>query len=156
VERGYQFGDLSGFLLAFAATGNLAVDAAVFAEGKTAGVLVNSADDPIRCDFFLPAVVRRGDLAVAVSTGGASPALARAVREELQEVVGEEYATLVEITAATRIEVLRSSATVTGDRWTMALKEPKFRRLVREGQKPEAMARLRALLGMQEKNDAEW
>src|SRR5262245_44632651 len=99
VARPYQSGDLAGFLLAFATSGNLAVDAAVFADGRAIGVLVNSADDPVRCDFFLPAVIRRGDLAIAVSTGGASPALARAVREELQETVGEEYAALLEIAA---------------------------------------------------------
>ena len=155
VARAYKFGDLSGFLLAFATTGNLAVDAAVFADGKATGVLVNSADDPVRCDFFLPAVIRRGDLAIAVSTGGASPALARAVREELQEIVGEEYATLLEIAAATRVEVLRSGAAVPGDRWTMALKEPEFRRLVHEGQKTEAATRLRTLLKTEEKNDVE-
>lgn len=155
VARGYQFGDLSGFFLAFVTTGNPAVDATIFADGRAAGVLINSADDPTHCDFFLPAVIRRGDLAIAVSTGGASPALARTVREELQEIVGEEYTTLVEIAAATRVEVLRRGAAVTGDRWTMALKEPEFRRLVHEGQKPEAAARLRTLLGIREKNDVE-
>jgi len=151
VGRPYQFGDLSGFLLAFAATGNLAVDAAVFADGRAVGVLVNSADDPTHCDFFLPALIRRGDLAIAVSTGGTSPALARVMREELQTIVGEDYTLLVEIAATMRREVRSGDRVLTGEQWTTALKEPRFRQLVCEGRREEAMTRLRTVLGIGEK-----
>ena len=151
VARPYRAGDLAGFFLAFVTTGNPAVDAAVFADGRAAGVLVNSADDPTHCDFFLPALIRRGDLAVAVSTGGTSPALARAVREELQSLVGEDYALLAEIAAAVRREVRGGSRVLTGGRWTGALKEPQFRALVREGRREDATARLRTVLGVEEK-----
>jgi siroheme synthase-like protein len=145
--RPYQSGDLAGFFLAFVTTGNPTVDATVFADGRAAGVLVNSADDPTHCDFFLPALIRRGDLAIAVSTGGTSPALARVMREELQSIVGDDYTLLAEIAAAMRREVRSGSRVLTGEQWTTALKEPKFRELVRERQREEATARLRTLLG---------
>src|SRR5205085_1860672 len=71
-RRAYRDGDLAGFALVFVATGDAGVNAAVAAEGRRRGVWVNAADDPAHCDFILPAIVRRGSLAVAVSTGGAS------------------------------------------------------------------------------------
>jgi siroheme synthase-like protein len=150
IARPYQSGDLTGFFLAFVTTGNPTVDATVFADGRASGVLVNSADDPTHCDFFLPALIRRGDLAIAVSTGGTSPALARVMREELQSIVGEDYTLLAEIAAAMRREVRSGSRVLTGEQWTTALKEPKFRELVREGQREEAMTRLRTVLGIEE------
>jgi len=78
VARSYTHGDLRGAALAFAATDDGGVNAAVALEGRARGVWVNAADDPAHCDAILPAVVRRGAVTVAVSTGGASPALARA------------------------------------------------------------------------------
>jgi siroheme synthase-like protein len=151
VARRYQSGDLIGFFLAFTTTGDALVDTTIFTDGRAAGVLVNSADDPARCDFFLPAVIRRGDLAIAVSTGGTSPALARVMREELQSMVGEDYTLLVEIAAVMRREVRSGSRVVTGEQWTSALKEPTFRQYVREGQRAAAVARLRTVLGGEEK-----
>ena len=71
--RAYRDGDLAGAALAFAATGDVAVNAAVAAEGGRRGVWVNAADDPAHCDFILPSVVRRGALAVAVSTAAPAP-----------------------------------------------------------------------------------
>lgn len=151
IARPYQSGDLVGFFLAFTTTGDSAVDTAIFTEGRARGVLVNSADDPTRCDFFLPAVIRRGELAIAVSTGGTSPALARVMREELQAMVGEDYTLLGEIAGALRREVRSGSRVITGKQWTSALKEPIFRRSVRDGQREEASARLRTVLGIEEK-----
>jgi len=148
--RPYQSGDLTGFFLAFTTTGNPPVDAIIFADGRAAGVLVNSADDPARCDFFLPAVIRRGELAIAVSTGGTSPALARVMREELHSMVGEDYTLLVEIAAAMRREVRSGGRVLTGEQWTTALKEPNFRQYVRDGQREKAIARLRTVLGLEE------
>src|SRR5215472_16507592 len=78
VARSYTPGDLAGYELAFVATDDPRVNAAVFRESKKRGLWVNAADDPAHCDFILPSVLRRGELAVAVSTGGSSPALARA------------------------------------------------------------------------------
>lgn len=83
--RGYQSGDLAGAFLVVAATDDPAVNRAVFAEATATGVLCNAVDDPPFCDFYFPSVVRRGDLQVAISTAGNSPALAQQLRKELNE-----------------------------------------------------------------------
>jgi siroheme synthase-like protein len=142
----YRDGDLAGAALAFVATGDVTVNAAVAAEGRRRGVLVNAADDPAHCDFMLPAVVRRGALAVAVSTGGASPALARAVREELEHHLGDDYATLVDVVGEVRRALRAEGRTARPDRWRAALADPRFRRLVARGERGAARRRLRARL----------
>lgn len=85
--REYAPGDLAGQFLAVAATDNPAVNRAVFAEAEASGVLINAVDDPPFCDFYFPSVVRRGDLQIAISTAGASPALAQRLRKEINELL---------------------------------------------------------------------
>jgi precorrin-2 dehydrogenase/sirohydrochlorin ferrochelatase len=75
---------LAGSFLVIAATGNPAVNEQVYRAALKRGVLCNSVDEPERCDFYYPALVRRGDLQIAISTAGKSPALARRIREELE------------------------------------------------------------------------
>ena len=140
--RPYQAGDLAGCRLAFTATDDPAVTAAVSADGRTRGVWVNAADDPAHCDFILPAVIRRGRLAVAVSTGGASPAAARAIREELEGYLTEEHGALVELAAEARADRRRRGATAPGARWRDAL-DARLRRLVAARRYRQARARLR-------------
>ena len=84
-RRPYQQGDLAGAFLVVAATNDPAVNRAVFAEATATGVLSNAVDDPPFCDFYFPSVVRRGDLQIAISTAGNSPALAQQLRKELNE-----------------------------------------------------------------------
>ena len=84
-QRPYQTGDLKNAFLVVAATNNAAVNRAVFAEATATGVLCNAVDDPPFCDFYFPSVVRRGDLQIAISTAGNSPALAQQLRKELNE-----------------------------------------------------------------------
>ena len=86
-ERRYQHGDLAGAFLAVAATDDAAVNRAVFAEAEAAGLLVNAVDDPPFCDFYFPSVVRRGDLQIAISTAGNSPALAQRLRKEINALL---------------------------------------------------------------------
>jgi len=144
--RAYRDGDLAGCALAFAATGEPAVDAAVADEGRRRGVWVNAADDPAHCDFILPAVLRRGDLAVAVSTGGASPALARAVRDELEHHLGDDYGALADVAGAVR-RALRAEHRVAGAlAWRDALGDPMFRQLVAMGSRVAARRWLRERL----------
>jgi len=83
LQRPYQQGDLAGFFLVVAATNDPAVNRAVFSEATSIGILCNAVDDPPFCDFYFPSVVRRGDLQIAISTAGASPALAQRLRKEL-------------------------------------------------------------------------
>jgi len=104
--RAYQPGDLAGEFLVIAATDDGAVNQAVWAEATERGCLVNVADDPAHCNFILPAVIRRGEVTVAVSTGGASPALARRLKEQLEAFIGPEYGALAELLAELRPELL--------------------------------------------------
>jgi siroheme synthase-like protein len=90
-RRPYRSGDLEGAALAFAATDSPRVHAEIATEAKERGVWLNAADDPDHCSFLMPAVVERGPIAIAVGTGGASPALARRVRDEVATRIGVEY-----------------------------------------------------------------
>lgn len=91
LARGFAPGDLAGAFLVFAATDSPAINAAVAEEAKARGILADIADAPELGDFTLPAIARRGDLQIAVSTGGKSPALARRIRDELAARYGPEY-----------------------------------------------------------------
>jgi len=84
-RRPYRQGDLAKAFLVVAATNDPAVNRAVFAEATATGVLCNAVDDPPFCDFYFPSVVRRGDLQIAISTAGNSPALAQQLRKDLNE-----------------------------------------------------------------------
>lgn len=95
-RRPYKEGDLEGSFLAFAATNAREVNAAVAREAREKGIPVNVADEPAEGSFMLPSTLRRGQLQVAVSTGGASPTLARRVRRKLENVFGPEWAGIVE------------------------------------------------------------
>jgi precorrin-2 dehydrogenase / sirohydrochlorin ferrochelatase len=86
-RREYAIGDLAGQFLVIAATDNPAANRAVFAEAEAAGILINAVDDPPFCDFYFPSVVRRGDLQIAISTAGASPALAQRLRKEINALL---------------------------------------------------------------------
>jgi precorrin-2 dehydrogenase/sirohydrochlorin ferrochelatase len=91
-RRAFEPADLRRTFLVVAATSSAAVHEQIFREARRRRVLCNVADDPARCDFYYPAVVRRGDLQIAVSTGGQSPALAQRLRRELDRQFGREYA----------------------------------------------------------------
>src|SRR2546428_3061389 len=94
--RAFRKVDARGCVLVIAATGVAAVDDAVAEAARRHGALVNAVDRPARCDFIYGSVLRRGELQIAVSTGGRAPALAREIRRRLEPVVGAEYAALVE------------------------------------------------------------
>jgi precorrin-2 dehydrogenase len=90
--REFEPPDLEQVWLVITATDSETVNQFVFNEACARGVLCNSVDDPQRCDFYCPAIVRRGPLQIAISTGGNSPALAQRLRRELEEQFGPEYA----------------------------------------------------------------
>src|SRR5262245_30096570 len=106
-SRTYAAGDCAGAALVFSATDDESVSRAVFDEATAVGALVNTADKPVLCDFLMPAVVRRGDIAVAVSTGGTSPGLAAQLRDKIATLIGPEYAQLAELLAEVRPEIQR-------------------------------------------------
>ncbi len=105
IRRPYRADDLQDAILALASTDDAAVNQSVAQDARLRGVLVNVADEPTLCDFVVPSLVRRGDLTVAISTGGASPALAKRLREDLEQTIGPEYEEFLKLLKETRRRV---------------------------------------------------
>ncbi len=141
VERDYEPGDLEGYLLAFVATDDRSVNATVAAEGKERRVWVNAVDDPPYCDFIMPGIAQQGNLIVAVSTSGTSPAMARKMREEIETFLTEDYALMLELAAEVRAELREKGMLVDSEVWNKAL-DNDLRRLLAEGKRAEAKERL--------------
>ncbi len=92
VRRAYRPGDLEKAFLVIGATDDPAVNESVWREAHSRRLLVNVVDDPAHCNFFVPSVVRRGELTISISTGGLSPALAKTIRQRLSAEFGPAYA----------------------------------------------------------------
>lgn len=107
-RRPFTESDVDGAALVIAATDDEAVNTSAARAAAGRGIPVNVVDVPELCSFFLPAVVRRGGLAISVSTSGASPALARIIRERLEKEFGPEYADYLELLDASRKQVLEN------------------------------------------------
>lgn len=148
-RRPYRSGDLEGRWLAVAATDDPAVNRRVFLDGEAAGVWVNAADDPANCSVTLPAAVRRDDLLVTVSTGGASPAVASWLRARIDAALGPEFDVLVRLVADARSAVIAQGRATEGLDWRSAL-DSGMLELVREGRLNDARARLEAVLAPRE------
>lgn len=108
-RRHFSPRDLRGAFLAIAATDSRSTNEFVFRTCQAHGVLCNSVDDPDHCDFFYPAIVRRGALQIAISTSGRSPALAARLRKELSRQFGPEWRAFVEQVGKKRQEILRTA-----------------------------------------------
>jgi precorrin-2 dehydrogenase/sirohydrochlorin ferrochelatase len=104
-NRAYVPGDCAGAALVFSATADPEVSRAVHKEATALGVFINTVDQPNQCSFIMPAVIRRGDIGVAISTSGTSPALAARLRRKISGVIGPEYARLAELLARVRPEI---------------------------------------------------
>jgi siroheme synthase-like protein len=144
-ERPYRAEDVAGYRLVITATGTPDVDRAVAADAEGLGIWVNSADDPDNCSFTLPAIVRRGDLVVAVSTGGHSPALASWLRDRLGDDLGPEYVELLALLSEARDELRAAGRTTEGLDWQSALNSGMLD-LIRTGDLNRARERLQACL----------
>jgi siroheme synthase-like protein len=108
VAREFAANDLAGAALAIAATSAPGVNAAVFREAEARGIFCNAVDDIENCHFYYGSVVQRGDLQIAISTNGKSPALAQRLRQELEQQFGPEYEVWLEWLGAAR-ELLRAA-----------------------------------------------
>ena len=113
-QRAFELTDLDGQRLVITATGNRELDQLIYDTCEERGIWINSADDPERCAFTLPAVVRRGDLMVTVSTGGNSPALSSWMRQKLEALVGPEFEKVVNELAQER-ELIHAEGRSTED-----------------------------------------
>lgn len=146
-RRRYRSGEVADFRLAITCTDDPAVNAAVFADGEAAQVWVNSADDPENCAFTLSSVMRQGDLQIAISTGGRSPALAMWLRRRFEREFGAEWSDLLDLLAAVRSEVRSHFGTSEVPGWMDALDDG-VPELVARGAVAEARSVLRARLGL--------
>jgi siroheme synthase-like protein len=117
-------------------------------EARARGVLVNMVDDIPNCDWAMPSVVRRGELVLAISSGGASPALAKKLRQRLQAEFGEEWAEVLAILRDVREETmpLLPDLSIRAARWSAALDLDEAANLVRAGEAEELRRRLRERL----------
>lgn len=107
VPRAYEPGDLAGAFCTYAATNDNAVNTAVYDEATRNSQLCNVVDVPPLCNFIVPSIVNRGDLAIAVSTSGNSPALAKRMKEDLNAHIGPEWQALNDLLGRLRPEVKR-------------------------------------------------
>ena len=135
LERAYRPGDLQGAALAVAAAGDAAVNRAVWQEATALGIPVNVVDNPARCTFIAPAVVRRGSLVLAISTSGKCPALAAWLRRRVEAWVGPEYGPLTELLGSVRAQVTAAFPDAARRRavWERMLSDEMVERLTGEG-----------------------
>ena len=143
--RQYADGDLKGAFLAIAATDRREVNEAIAEEATREGMLLNVVDVPHLCTFIAPAVVKRGEVSVAISTGGASPALARKIKESLKDADALEYAHLAGILSSARTELKRQGIQVHPDRWQRCINQ-ELVAIVKDGRTEEALDRLMSAL----------
>ncbi len=109
-KRPFTGGDLKGAFLTVAATDDARTNTTVYDEAVKNGALINVVDQPERCNFFFPAVVERGQLKIAITTGGNSPALAKHLRKKLTADIGPEYGQYLEVVALFRRRLKETDA----------------------------------------------
>ena len=139
--REYQAGDMEGAFLSIAATNDRQVNHEIFQEAERLGVLINVVDGPEQCTFIAPAVVRRGQVTLAISTGGASPALARKLREALTEDAVLEWADLARVLSLARKVVKKRGLTVDPQRWQCCI-TTELLQLAQSGHEDQALSSL--------------
>jgi siroheme synthase-like protein len=138
IRRDYEPGDLRGAFIVVAATDDRKINRKVAREAKKAGALVNVVDDPEPSDFIVPAVVRRGNFTLAISTGGRSPALSRKLRERLEKMFGPEYSSLVALVEEIRSSLKRKGTPIDPETWQDALEIDMILKLLRTGKRKKA------------------
>ena len=144
-QREYREGDLAGAFIAIAATNLREVNRSIFKEAEARGVMLNAVDDPPNCSFIAPAIVQRGPVTLAISTGGVSPALARKLRESLETSEALAWADLSSVMAVARSH-LREEGLLTSIaplRWQCCI-TPELLAMAQDGRQAEATETLLA------------
>jgi precorrin-2 dehydrogenase / sirohydrochlorin ferrochelatase len=146
-QRSYRADDVDGIYLAYGATEDRAENARVAADARQVGVIVNAVDDIPNCDFFAVSIVRRGDLQIAISTNGRSPAFARWVREYLDAWIPKAFGGVLDALADVRQDLRAQGLTPPYERWQAAIGDEVFSRLphgVTEGTRERVYERVTA------------
>lgn len=148
MQKPFAAADVEGAFLVFAATDNPAVQAQVVQAAHVCGVLVNVADGPGQCDFQVPAVVRRGALAISITTEGTTPAVAAMVRRQLESRIGEEYGLLTRLVGLVRDEILAQAGSESAKKILFQkLLQDDILLWLREGQWDRVRERLESVTG---------
>lgn len=152
IAREFRDEDVLGALLVFSAVGDREVTEAVVRAAHAQNLLVNAVDDPARCDYYLPAVVRRGPLSVAVSTAGASPGFAGVLAREIEDGLPEHLERWLELLGEARETLLARYPDRPGARHRLAkaLARSEARDQVAQGDLQGARARLRSIIDSEE------
>jgi len=149
IERAYRESDLDrDWAWVMIATDDGAVNAEVAAACRRRALWVNAADDPAHCDFILPSVVRKGKITLAASTSGTSPALARRLREELEEYLTDDMPALADLLAEVRQAIRARGIKVENDVWQRAI-DGQLRVLLAQRRYGQARARLLSRMGIE-------
>jgi siroheme synthase-like protein len=138
IQRGYKPEDLQHAFISIAATDNVKTNERVASEARRRGILVNVVDDPKNSDFIVPSCLKRGNVIVAVSTSGRSPALARKIRSELEKNFKAEYEHLALIADEVRSELKQQGITASSDAWQEILNSNSLIELLKQGKNREA------------------
>ena len=142
VPRNFKSNDLRGAFLAIAATDDPITNAAVSDKGRKQRILINVVDDPKVSDFIVPSIVRRGDITIAISTAGKSPALARKIRTELDAILPAQYARLLSLVSDVREELAQRQISVDSEKWQRSLKMDVLLEMIGKGQIDQARKKL--------------
>ena len=138
IHRHYRAGDLKGAFIAVVATSNQAINLKAAEEAKNKKILVNGADNPRQSDFIVPSIVSRGSFAIAISTGGKSPALAKKIRTRLEIEFGTEYAALALLIEEVRHEIKKRRIKVSSHTWQEAIDLDSMIEMIKQGQPEKA------------------
>lgn len=135
-------------LMVIAATGDPEVNRQIASQAKDRGLLVNVVDQPRECSFIMPSIVKRGDLQIAISTGGNSPALAKKIREEMDSMFGPEYGALGELLGLIRTELLSKGQSSSNNKIIFQkLVDSDLLKLIKMGDMNGVSATLKSILG---------
>jgi len=138
IHQDYRAGDLKGAFIAVVATSNRAINLKATEEAKNKKILVNVVDNPRQSDFIVPSIVSRGSFAIAISTGGKSPALARKIRTRLEIEFGMEYATLALLIEEVRNEIKKRRIKVSSRTWQEAIDLDSMIEMIKQGHPEKA------------------
>lgn len=137
-KRNYRKGDLNNVIIAIAATDDPKVNKRVAADARQQKILVNIVDEPEQSDFIVPSHFKRGDVIIAVSTSGRSPALACKIRSKIEKDFGAEYADLVSLIGEVRTELKQQKITANADAWQEAINLDSLIKLLQDGKSQNA------------------